>query len=122
MATAGQIQAFEDLAPEFADADADKIDRMLDRASARTSTSLYPSTAVRDEAVALLAAHNMKDAAGASAGNITSKRVGPLSITYGSTESSGLGTTKYGTQLLELQKSYAFGPMTQVDIITTEEV
>ena len=98
--------------------DSTKRDRFLDRASAKTSTSLYPTEGVRDEAVALLAAHNLKSAdnsSGGGSGVVQSERVGPLSVTYatGSGSAGDLGSTSYGIQLAELVKSYSFGPRTQ---------
>lgn len=98
------------VAPEFS-SNANKS-TYLEMAQGRTSSCFYGSN--YSQAVALMAAHMMALAlsrpAGGDAGQVTSKREGDLSISFGAVSgvSADLAQTKYGVQLAGLRR--ASGP------------
>jgi hypothetical protein len=103
------------LAPELGSVDEDRRTVVLALADSRTG-NVYPAD-IRPQAVALMAAHMLTMSNGVtSSGKITSKTVGPLSITYGGGSGSDLGRTGYGQQLLELQNAYVIGFRTRVEL------
>jgi hypothetical protein len=93
---------------------------VLELAEARVSTSIYGSDAVRNHAVALMAAHMLTlGNLGATASNVTSETVGPLSISY-DTSMSALSSTRYGAELAALNRAYTFAPRTRVQTVVDE--
>lgn len=118
MATPAEI--LEAIAPELADVDSDRLTVVLDVAEALTSTSIYGNEAIRNQAVALRAAHMLTlGNMAATASNVTSETVGPLSISY-DTSAAALASTRYGAELAALNRAYTFAPRTRVQTLVAE--
>jgi hypothetical protein len=116
MLTADQILTA--IAPQF-DAAAGRA-AVLELATARTPSGIFPTDEITNNAIALLAAHILTVSAGvATGGPVISKSVGPLRIAYASPwgafgPQTNLATTLYGRELEELRKSYIMNPLTRI--------
>lgn len=120
MPTASEVLSA--IAPQF-DA-ATNRDELLAQAEGATSSTHFGSQ--RPRAVALRAAHwlalaNSSARADGSAGPVTSKTEGSLSVGFGSSgnrSNSSLNQTHYGQELLTLINSYPVAGITGIPFVT----
>ena len=119
MPTLTADQILSAIAPQF-DSDPGRS-VVLQLSTTRTPTGVYPEDEIRNNAIALLAAHMLtiaKQASSNASGPIVSRTVGPLHQSFGVPwgamgPMTDLGTTSYGRELQELRNSYIVKPMTR---------
>lgn len=99
----------------------DRVKAYIDIAATRVNRCVFGSKA--DYAHALMTAHMLVSLGlsavategGGGAGPVTSEKIGDLAVSYGDLTSNesfnGFGTTKYGIEFINLQRSVLKGPM-----------
>lgn len=120
MPTVEEIQEIRGLllavAPEAADLDWSRTDKVIEVAAGRVSEDVFGDQ--YHLAVAYLAAHMLmlSDPEHAGAGPISAEKIGDFSRSFatGGEREGVYGSTKYGREYLAIRQAVTFGPRTRV--------